>query len=313
MRLDHPDYTRLVTAVYKEKRADGSLSTLLVNSTPANIRKECLNVYHERHDKKDDQVLRDFFGPAENDKKRLHSIQIFETGKFKPLDNYLKEKTEKTDHANLELLAWLVNFRHRPYKFGMDVILEENELALFGDLLVREDIKDDPVLGPCMPEEEPPGADGPAETAGPVFKPETSTRKAPRNILKPVLISLSVAIASLGMYALVPNMNIFQSAFGSSGCMVWLEDHYEEVPCMEEHKGRLILPLDEKKIKNLRKITRKDTITEQSIGRIFYIKDSNIIKYYTDGGKYPEDLNRSLKKLSRGIFEKDSSNRKLHD
>lgn len=95
--------------------------------------------------------------------------------------------------------------------------------------------------------------------------------------------------------------------------MYWAYDHYEEVPCDEGRKGRLFLPLEKEKINSFRMITRKDTITAWSVGKMYYIKDKNKIKYYTEPGNFPEDINRTLKKLSRNIFEKDSINRKTPD
>ena len=93
MRLDHADYIKLVIETYHKKRANNELSPLLAQSTPANIRKACLNTYQQRYDKKDEQVLIAFFGPAELGTQFLNVIQDCETNKFKPLDNYLKGKS----------------------------------------------------------------------------------------------------------------------------------------------------------------------------------------------------------------------------
>ena len=132
MRLTQPDYIKLVKAAYYKKQANNELSPLLARSTPANIRQECLNVYKERYDRKDEQVLRAFFGPAESGKQILQTIEKFETEKFKPLDNYLKGNTEKTDDKNLGLLAWLIDFQYRPFVFGMEVTLNEDERSIIG-------------------------------------------------------------------------------------------------------------------------------------------------------------------------------------
>jgi len=132
MRLEHPDYIKLVVDAYNKKRINNELSPLLAKSTPANIRRECINVFKERFDKKDEMVLRAFFGPAESDKKFLQIIQEFETNRFKPLDNFLKGETEKTDDRNLELLAWLIDFRYRPFVFDKQVVLTKDELSVIG-------------------------------------------------------------------------------------------------------------------------------------------------------------------------------------
>lgn len=93
--------------------------------------------------------------------------------------------------------------------------------------------------------------------------------------------------------------------------MYWNGDQYVPVSCNEDPNDRIFLPLDVKKMKNFQRITRKDTITKRSVGKIFYIKNNNTIEYYTYSGNYPADLNRYVKKLSLRIFEKDSLKRKL--
>lgn len=86
-------------------------------------------------------------------------------------------------------------------------------------------------------------------------------------------------------------------------CVYWANDHYEPVSCNEDPKGRIIITMNPEKVRSFRKITREDTITNWSVGKIYYIKDSNTIKLYTGAGSYPEDLNRTLKVLSNYIFE----------
>ena len=87
-------------------------------------------------------------------------------------------------------------------------------------------------------------------------------------------------------------------------CVYWASDHYQEVACEEEPRGRVIIPMSPERIKSFRRITRKDTITEWSIGKLYYIKNSNDIECYTEGGKYPEDMNRDLNLLTRHMFNK---------
>jgi hypothetical protein len=137
MRLNHPDYIKLVTEEYKRKRTDRELSLLLAQSSPAKIRQACLHLYKEYYDKKDErllkkdqQALRDFFGPAEHGRQFLQQIHGFETDRFRPLDYYLKGKNENTDDKNIELLAWLIDFKHRPFVTGTDVILSEEEIDI---------------------------------------------------------------------------------------------------------------------------------------------------------------------------------------
>ncbi len=307
MRLTHFDYIRLVKEAYKRKQANNE-QPLLTRSTPAKIRKECVNVLQERFHRKDEETLRAFFGPAESEKQFLQLIRTFETDKFRPLHNFLKESTANTESSNLELLAWLIDFKHRPFRFDNNAELTEEELRLIGNVeqTPQADLKAE---SPDKPEEssgmldddrkEEPGEE--AQEASTV--PETvPIQKGRTQKLTGALIAfMTLAISAGSMYIIMGNTK--------AGCMSWVDDHYEKVPCNEEANGRLVLPLNEKKLEQLMRVTRADTITEWSIGKLYYIKDSNQIEYYTEGGQYPEDVSRSLKKLSRYIFDKDSLNR----
>jgi hypothetical protein len=308
MRLTHFDYIKLVKEAYTKRQANND-QPLLAMSTPSNIRRECLNVYRERYHKKDEPTLRAFFGPAEEGKGFIPLIKRLETDKFRPLDNYLKGNTDNTDPKNLELLAWLIGFEPRPYKFDNNLQLSATDQAI-----IHQDGKNI---------HEPEKAEVPnaiqkqeALLEDHFEKPETGQQAMQPIIEKPfsktttnsftssrALIALLILVVCSGaVYTMMEK--------ASNGCMYWASDHYEKVLCNDATAGRLVLPLNEKKMKELKRITMPDTITERSIGKLFYIKDSNKIEYYTAGGFYPENVNRSLKKLSRNIFEKDSVNRR---
>lgn len=293
MRLDQPDYIKLVIGAYNKKRTNGKLSPLLIQSTPANIRRECANVYQERNEKKDEQTLRAFFGPAEQGRKLLSVIQKFDVDRFRPLDSYLKEPEKKgINDRNLELLAWLIDFRHRPFVFGMDVILDDEELAL---------ITND--LGDTQPVPEPKGPDEkPVKPPSPV-NPFIETDKQRSKFRKSIVFFLVLIICTGGIYAVWQQKRDKQITGNTNAdCMYWAGDHYDKVPCNEKRKG-LVLPLDLEMIKHFRKITREDTITEQSIGVIYYLKTDRKIEYFTTGGKHPVYVTRTLKVLSPYMFQ----------
>jgi hypothetical protein len=321
MRLNHPDYIKLVVGAYNKKKANNDLSLLLAQSTPAKIRQACLHVYKEQYDKKeqqvlrkDEQVLRDFFGPAEPGRGFLQLIREFETDRFRPLDNYLKGNTEKTDDTNLELLAWLINFQHRPYSFDKNFQLNEEELSLVknsggseimpklgGEEMQRE--KEE--LNNLFKYESNEASDKNTEKTPALLNNIPKNNKAKEIAKRAGMISLILIICTGGIYTIWQQQDK-RIIMGNTnaGCMYWANDRYEKVPGNEGSKGRLILPLNEEKMKNFKKIEREDTITEWSIGKIYYIKDSNTIKCYTEGGSYPEDVTRNLKPLSRYIFDK---------
>jgi hypothetical protein len=330
MRLEHPDYITLVTEAYNRKRANNELSPLLAQSTPANIRRECLHVYRERYNKKDEQILRAFFGPAEPGRQFLQSIQELATDRFRPLDNYLKGDTEKTDDRNLELLAWLIDFRHRPFVYGMEVILNDDELYTIGRLEKDADKKQvkPGVEKDSLQDEEKMSAIDLRNPAEKETKKVTSNNEETEKLLQTVLSNdqdkrrtrlivffLIVAVCLGVTYAIwrQERNNQFVPGNANTGCMYWAGEHYEAMPCNEEQKGRLKLPMDPVKMKNFKRIIAEDTITEKSIGNVYYIRIDGRIEYYTTGGNHPVDVTRPLKPLSAYMFEKYLRKRENND
>ena len=127
MRLDSLKYTKLVKGVYQSKKEKNELSNSLIHPTYTKIKKECLAVYKKRPDKKDEKALNDFF---EVEGKEINYLQLLKAAhvyRFRALDNYIKGDTDNTDHTNVELLAWLIDFRHRPHVLGHDVELNDED------------------------------------------------------------------------------------------------------------------------------------------------------------------------------------------
>ncbi len=307
MRLTYPDYIVLVKAAYKTIQTTGE-KPLLVNPTPSSVRKECITLLQERLEKKDEPALRAFFGSPDSAGKFLSAIEQFETERFKAFQKYLNGKTATTDQKNVELLAWLIGFKHRPYRLDNHVILTHEEKAILLESKPGEEAGFNEQEKPAeeLLETEPipePVSKDPVSTAN-----EKAGRSVPRSgnrsIKQAAVVLMIAAVCSGGLYAI-------KKVKDKSQCMYWAVDHYESISCDEEISGSFVIALNEKVMKTLKKITREDTITSYSVGRLFYIKENNDIQYYTAGGNYPADLNRSLKKLSQNIFDKDSLNRKL--
>lgn len=296
MRLDHADYITLVSKTYYKLRATGELPISLRHPTVAKIKKHCVLVFQHSFQKKDESMLRDFFDTPEPERLLLQVIKKSDPDKFKPLDNYLKGITEKTDDKNIELLAWLIDFKHRPHHYDKNVQLTDEEVKLLNK----------PTNAPTgkPPEQEPVN---PAGSDSPFPDPQLpAPGKSIKEKLKKAAIYFALpAVCATGIYGLLQQQSK-QTALESTNtvCVYWEGDRYKEIPCNAEPKGRNIIPMDPNKIKSFRMITTPDTLTEWSIGKAYYIKDKRSIKYYTEEGKYPEDLNRSLKVLSPYMFDK---------
>lgn len=313
MRLTHPEYVKLVFRTYQLLRSTPEFSPALKQPTPASIRKECMTVYRERPEKKDEAVLRSFFGPAPENKSFLTAIENFPTDGFKAFSNYLKGKAVKTDDKNVELLAWLIDFPHRPFRFGMDVILNEKEKAILNsdesggenqleEMEGAEDDKGENILGQYIPNE---SKDNILPTAGervPVV-PINPLSEMPSEKMTS-MVNKKWGIVGLTIFLMILSVGVYLLYDKDDNCMYWADDHYEQVPCNEAPKGRLVVALDEEKLKNFKKITRADTITAWSIGKIYYLKNNGALEYYTAGGNHPVFVTRTLRVLSPYMFNK---------
>jgi hypothetical protein len=319
MRIDSLDYQQLLLADLDRKRRQTGFSPLVLRPTPAGLKTECAHVCKERFTKRDEPTLRAFFGPADSEQKYLKLIEGCPVDKFRPLVKYLKGETETTDDRNLELLAWLIDFRHRPFAFAKEVQLTDEELAIIGSKAQAKetDTKEDVDKGPKLQDDQgefdfadagladqvkdvdPESISRVAEEPVPVkrFPAEGDTNGTRFRGLAGAMIFLILVICTVTLY------NILWPQ-ADKGCMYWTGDHYEPMPCGESKPDTLKLPMDEVKVRTFRRILREDTITEYSIGKIYYIKMNGRIEYYTAGGNHPVEVNRNLRKLSKYIYDK---------
>ncbi|MCW3463456.1 hypothetical protein [Chitinophaga nivalis] len=122
----YPDYQSLVLRDYEKKKAANTLSSHLLQPTPAKLKAACIAVCAERYKTKDEKVLMEFFGKKDSLDAYVQAIRRHDTDKFKPLVNYLRGQAGDTAKTNIELLAWLINFEPRPYEFGKRYNMEED-------------------------------------------------------------------------------------------------------------------------------------------------------------------------------------------
>lgn len=118
------DYKKAVISNYHDKKEKGLLSLNLAHPTPAKLRNESLIALRSRTKKEDDAFIKDFFNFGTKSEDYSRSIERFDADRLRPLVRFLKGRIEDTDPRNVELLAWLIDFEPRPYKFGMDYVMD---------------------------------------------------------------------------------------------------------------------------------------------------------------------------------------------
>jgi hypothetical protein len=134
-------YRTEVRRFYLEQKAAGALSLNLTYATTSKLRDECLMLFSEGCSELDLRILKSFLGRPQKEQLHESAIRRMDTDKFKALTNFLKKEI-KTTEKNFELLAWLVDFKSRPYS---KYLMESRKNAVAA--------ADQPTLKPQMPDD----------------------------------------------------------------------------------------------------------------------------------------------------------------
>jgi hypothetical protein len=296
----YPDYKKQVLLHYQEKAAAGTLSTRLIQPSPAQLREECKTVCLERYDRRDQQALRTFFGSHGDKPACLQTIKDCGTDKFRPLVNFLKKPSIDTEVKNIELLAWLIDFQPRPFDLGKDYGVDSPKVPGTVEKEIVEDL-DDKVKIPLK--------DDPNETADKtdVLTAEViaSAKPVAKLWTRMAVIACLLVVFIGGIVYWVHNHQVPPIALtGHEKCMYWAGDHYAPVSCSQKLGDTLIIALDSEKLNGFKKITQPDTITYRNIGAVWYVKINGNIEFYTSGGFHPMDRELRLRPITAYIINK---------
>ncbi|MET4080237.1 hypothetical protein ABIB40_000177 [Pedobacter sp. UYP30] len=275
------DYKNQLTETYKERCSKSMLSNALINPTPAKLKRECVAVYARNSNTPNDyRTLSDFFGQPGDSGSFESLIKRFDVDKFRPLNNFLLGKTNDPDDRNIELLAWLMDFKPRPYRF------------------------DDFQKSNSTPAELPRTTESNSQiTKEPTQLPDHPSEKKQRNLS--ILGKWFLPMAGVGVLIMVSSFLFF---WGGSKpdqhCMYWANDHYESINCNKKIFGKESIALDTLLLLHFKKITRPDTITDKSLGRIWYVKTGGKLEFFTADGQHPIDKKKGLKPITSYVIHK---------
>jgi hypothetical protein len=290
------DYQSLVLQEYARKKASGDLSHRMTRLTPAKFKEECEAVCAQRYDRKDEKTLEEFFDAGGDKMVILRAIKRCHPDKFRPLVNVLKGKTRLPDEKIIELLAWLIDFKPRPYELGRnyDAIQdipdkEQDEVPINKDEKVKE-------VGV---------AHGSAQGRGKVLPAPGITAKTIAGFGKGKIVMGAIVLAAVvGVIYWARSRSSTAGMTGPQACMFWAADHYQPITCGQRHGDALVIPLDSEKLVHFRKITRPDTITENAEGSVWYVIYRGVYEYYTSRGYHPIDTNLRLRPLKDFVLLK---------
>ena len=274
-------YKARVLAHYQEKLGEGKLSNNLSTPTEGKLKAECALVYRERYSPQyDRQALRDFFGDPDPDGSFTTAIKKFDRERFKGLNSYLADTKKSPNNTNIELLAFLIDYRPRPYRF--DEFQPEDDGENVGQ---EEESKPGTIT-------EPTSEDG--DIPVPPITPPTVVGKTwvEKYGKKTALLALIIIGAAFTLKYLKQGKE----------CMYWNGDHYEEIECDRQVFQREVVALDTFKLSHFRKITQPDTLTTASLGKTWCVNIDGKYYCFTADGKYPLSPYKELKPLSLTIL-----------
>lgn len=87
-------------------------------------------------------------------------------------------------------------------------------------------------------------------------------------------------------------------------CMYWTGDHYQPIPCYQKVGDTAVIALDTVQVAHLKKITHPDTLTQNSLGKVWYSKINNVVEFYTSPGFHPIENDRRLRPVTPYILNK---------
>jgi len=269
--MTEEEYKKFVLAHYESLVKTAALSSELLSPTPGNVKAQILNTLSKGLDSRDEKTLESFVGAKEDVGEYYRAVDIKSADLYKPLRNALIKRSVNTNLRNIELLAWLIDFKPRPF---------------------RPDL-----VAPTIPTEPP--------TIGPV--PPTSTNNRSERKRFPISKKWIRLIAgSISIVLLLTAMAIWQheKRVSTYGCMVWNEDRYEPIDCNDWSTTAPHYPINAKLVDNFKRITRPDTLTYRSIRKVWYSNYKGRMEFYTDSGANPLDTNFRVLPMTTHIFEK---------
>lgn len=268
------EYQVEVYAEYLKSKED---NIVLANPKPSSLRDEA--IVFLKNNREGAEVLR-FFS---DDGTKQGKLDI---DKFKPVQRFLLGQTSEPTNRVVELIAWLIDFQPRPFEAWRN-----NKLS-GGEKKNKEDKK--------LP------TDGETKDIPPQEQPEKEIKGEPQKVAKKLnFIQRTGIVATLGLIMGVA----YWKGVPPDGCMYWTGTEYEAVDCDAQIPNTQILALNQQKLDHFKKITLPDTMTFNSLNKVWYSKINNEVEFFTTKGKHPLKTDRTLKPITTYILVKYGNNR----
>jgi hypothetical protein len=267
MMSDIDKYKIALLEFYKAQRDSDKLTPELENPNRTRLKEEFLRLYRVKHEKTDTELIRRFFDPEGKYEDQLDSIAKIELDKLRPLVGFMINGTMLRDDPPVHALAWLLKFP--PYTQWK-----------------RTDKPED------TPGEKP-------DTGG-TKEPEITPSGPP--LQKYIFGSIILLLIGSAICWNYPIISKFDPPSPTEKCMYWDGNRYVPAECDKTSAGRTTIPLDNRVLKNFKKVRWPDLLTKKDIGKVWYVRIDGDHEFFTDSATYPTDPQKRLKPLSAFIL-----------
>lgn len=319
------DYKKVVLEEYRRKRNNGHLSTNLLNPTPGNVRNECLILSSQRNSPKDLEILRLFFRSGEPENGYMKRIQNSKADDYKQVAKILTMDIRNPGDRLIELIAWLIDFELRPsstYYMSFYKAKTAPVVDMHFSEISTESRLDETVTASMEGDVTTEVFEGETKAVDDLALVNTSQAFEKDDIIKHGDVCISkqpeiirtggiwknrtfrnVVLASIILFLTSGTAFVLKDVIFPQ-CMYWTGDHYESINCDETAAAAAIIPYN-KKMAQLKRITRPDTLTMNAIGHVWYAKPKiNSAEFYTDSGSYPLDQRKRLLPVTEYMLKK---------
>lgn len=276
--MSEQEYKELVLAHYESLVKGGALSSELLSPKPGTIKAKILKTLGERFDSKDEKTLQSFVGSKADVGEYYKVVEITSADLYRPLVKAMKERSVNTNLRNADLLAWLIDYKPRPFR---------------PDLVAPPMSTEPQTVEPVSLTIEPVP---PASNNNASERKQSPTSKKRIGLIAGCILIL-LLLTAMVIWKHEKRVSIY-------GCMIWNDDHYEPIDCNDQSTTAPHYHINHELVAHFKRITRPDTLTYRSIRKVWYSNYKGRMELYTDSGANPLDTNYRVLPMTTHIFEK---------
>ncbi|MDT3402253.1 hypothetical protein [Mucilaginibacter terrae] len=288
-------YKEKVVAAFLEKSAQANASWL-VDLNRRKIRDYCVERIERGVEPDDHRAISDYLKMKAGDREYLTAVNATDADYFQALYQFLKEPSRNPASAIVELVSWLVDFQDRPFaKYlanqhtqpveAKEDVIRDQENERQSDHAGKEEQETVISTRSGIPTNEVNIRPLVSNTSGTGVQGD----KPKSVITRQWYIGIAMILLLGVIYWRYTHIN---------ECMYWDNYHYVATSCNVPRPDTPLIALDEARLKHFTRIERIDTITKNSVGKLWWVSIDGQIEIYTSGGTHPLYPNKTLKKVT---------------